>query len=61
MCLSPGLPQANRAEIFQGLTVDQGFFTSKDFLPKVALASKKGKSGPVRFRDLYVLALVQLE
>uniref|UniRef100_H3CJ20 Dihydropyrimidine dehydrogenase [NADP(+)] n=1 Tax=Tetraodon nigroviridis TaxID=99883 RepID=H3CJ20_TETNG len=37
-----GLPQANRAEIFQGLTVDQGFFTSKDFLPRVALASKKG-------------------
>ncbi|KAK5607084.1 hypothetical protein CRENBAI_008068 [Crenichthys baileyi] len=37
-----GLPQANRAEIFQGLTVDQGFFTSKDFLPMVASASKKG-------------------
>ncbi|XP_005797190.1 dihydropyrimidine dehydrogenase [NADP(+)] [Xiphophorus maculatus] len=37
-----GLPQANRAEIFQGLTVDQGFFTSKDFLPVVASASKKG-------------------
>ncbi|XP_063318049.1 dihydropyrimidine dehydrogenase [NADP(+)] isoform X2 [Pelmatolapia mariae] len=37
-----GLPQANRAEIFKGLTVDQGFFTSKDFLPMVASASKKG-------------------
>ncbi|MED6258715.1 hypothetical protein ATANTOWER_011334, partial [Ataeniobius toweri] len=37
-----GLPQANRAEIFQGLTVGQGFFTSKDFLPMVASASKKG-------------------
>uniref|UniRef100_A0A671UTR8 Dihydropyrimidine dehydrogenase [NADP(+)] n=1 Tax=Sparus aurata TaxID=8175 RepID=A0A671UTR8_SPAAU len=37
-----GLPQANRAKIFQGLTMDQGFFTSKDFLPMVALASKKG-------------------
>uniref|UniRef100_A0A8C5DB32 Dihydrothymine dehydrogenase n=1 Tax=Gouania willdenowi TaxID=441366 RepID=A0A8C5DB32_GOUWI len=37
-----GLPQANRAKIFQGLTTDQGFFTSKDFLPIVASASKKG-------------------
>ncbi|KAM4556436.1 dihydropyrimidine dehydrogenase [NADP(+)] [Fundulus diaphanus] len=37
-----GLPQANRAQIFQGLTMDQGFFTSKDFLPMVASASKKG-------------------
>lgn len=39
---TPGLPQANRAEIFKGLTIDQGFFTSKDFLPMVASASKKG-------------------
>lgn len=37
-----GLPQANRAKIFEGLTVDQGFFTSKDFLPLVASASKRG-------------------
>ncbi|XP_038127449.1 dihydropyrimidine dehydrogenase [NADP(+)] [Cyprinodon tularosa] len=37
-----GLPQANRAEIFQGLTLEQGFYTSKDFLPMVASASKKG-------------------
>ncbi|XP_077579863.1 dihydropyrimidine dehydrogenase [NADP(+)] isoform X2 [Stigmatopora nigra] len=37
-----GLPQANRAKIFQGLSMDQGFFTSKDFLPMVATASKKG-------------------
>ncbi|XP_042353544.1 dihydropyrimidine dehydrogenase [NADP(+)] [Plectropomus leopardus] len=37
-----GLPQANRAKIFQDLTMDQGFFTSKDFLPMVASASKKG-------------------
>ena len=42
VCVSTGLPQANRAKIFQGLTMDQGFFTSKDFLPMVALASKKG-------------------
>lgn len=37
-----GLPQANKAKIFQGLTVDQGFYTSKDFLPLVAKASKAG-------------------
>ncbi|XP_019724835.1 dihydropyrimidine dehydrogenase [NADP(+)] [Hippocampus comes] len=37
-----GLPQANRAKIFQGLSTDQGFFTSKDFLPMVATASKRG-------------------
>ncbi|RVE62031.1 hypothetical protein OJAV_G00173250 [Oryzias javanicus] len=37
-----GLPQANRAQIFHGLSGDQGFFTSKDFLPMVASASKKG-------------------
>lgn len=42
VCVTPGLPQANRAKIFQGLTMDQGFFTSKDFLPMVASASKKG-------------------
>ncbi|KAI7809865.1 dihydropyrimidine dehydrogenase [Triplophysa rosa] len=37
-----GLPQANRDKIFEGLTVEQGFFTSKDFLPLVAKASKTG-------------------
>lgn len=42
LCMSAGLPQANRAKIFEGLTMDQGFFTSKDFLPMVASASKKG-------------------
>ncbi|XP_076023805.1 dihydropyrimidine dehydrogenase [NADP(+)] isoform X1 [Genypterus blacodes] len=37
-----GLPQANRAKIFQDLSMEQGFFTSKDFLPMVAAASKPG-------------------
>uniref|UniRef100_A0A3P8X928 Dihydropyrimidine dehydrogenase [NADP(+)] n=1 Tax=Esox lucius TaxID=8010 RepID=A0A3P8X928_ESOLU len=37
-----GLPQANRHKIFDGLTIDQGFYTSKDFLPLVAKASKTG-------------------
>lgn len=40
--LCVGLPQANKAKIFDGLTMNQGFFTSKDFLPLVASASKKG-------------------
>ncbi|XP_043116753.1 dihydropyrimidine dehydrogenase [NADP(+)] [Puntigrus tetrazona] len=37
-----GLPQANRDKIFEGLTTEQGFYTSKDFLPLVAKASKIG-------------------
>uniref|UniRef100_A0A673G9B9 Dihydropyrimidine dehydrogenase [NADP(+)] n=1 Tax=Sinocyclocheilus rhinocerous TaxID=307959 RepID=A0A673G9B9_9TELE len=37
-----GLPQANRDKIFEGLTTEQGFYTSKDFLPLVAKTSKIG-------------------
>ncbi|KAM9129937.1 dihydropyrimidine dehydrogenase [NADP(+)] isoform 1-T1 [Pangshura tecta] len=37
-----GLPEPNKAGIFQGLRMDQGFYTSKDFLPLVAMASKPG-------------------
>ncbi|KAM9487870.1 dihydropyrimidine dehydrogenase [NADP(+)] isoform 2-T2 [Clarias gariepinus] len=37
-----GLPQANRHKIFEGLSMEQGFYTSKDFLPLVAKASKLG-------------------
>ncbi|XP_064520756.1 dihydropyrimidine dehydrogenase [NADP(+)] isoform X1 [Pseudopipra pipra] len=37
-----GLPEPNRDSIFQGLRMDQGFYTSKDFLPLVAMASKPG-------------------
>ncbi|XP_040422163.1 dihydropyrimidine dehydrogenase [NADP(+)] isoform X1 [Cygnus olor] len=37
-----GLPESNRDSIFQGLRMDQGFYTSKDFLPLVAMASKPG-------------------
>ncbi|XP_019632535.1 PREDICTED: dihydropyrimidine dehydrogenase [NADP(+)]-like [Branchiostoma belcheri] len=40
--LGIGLPQAKRAAIFQDLTVEQGFYTSKDYLPLVAAASKPG-------------------
>ncbi|KAM6066496.1 dihydropyrimidine dehydrogenase [NADP(+)] isoform 2-T2 [Chlamydotis macqueenii] len=37
-----GLPEPNRDSIFKGLRMDQGFYTSKDFLPLVAMASKPG-------------------
>ncbi|XP_010283918.1 PREDICTED: dihydropyrimidine dehydrogenase [NADP(+)]-like, partial [Phaethon lepturus] len=37
-----GLPEPNRDSIFQGLRMDHGFYTSKDFLPLVAMASKPG-------------------
>lgn len=40
--LGIGLPQAKIAPVFEGLTESQGFFTSKDFLPRVADGSKKG-------------------
>ncbi|XP_060248802.1 dihydropyrimidine dehydrogenase [NADP(+)] isoform X3 [Meriones unguiculatus] len=37
-----GLPEPKKDHIFQGLTQDQGFYTSKDFLPLVAKGSKTG-------------------
>lgn len=43
--LGIGLPQAKIAPVFQGLTESQGFFTSKDFLPRVADGSKRGMCG----------------
>lgn len=40
--LGIGLPQAKVAPVFEGLTESHGFFTSKDFLPRVANGSKRG-------------------
>lgn len=40
--LGIGLPQAKVIPVFEGLTEEQGFFTSKDFLPRVSEGSKKG-------------------
>ncbi|XP_062834049.1 dihydropyrimidine dehydrogenase [NADP(+)] isoform X3 [Anolis carolinensis] len=37
-----GLPEPKREPVFQGLGMDEGFYTSKDFLPMVAMASKPG-------------------
>ncbi len=39
-----GLPDPKLIPIFEGLTVEQGFCTSKEFLPLVSKTSKPGKS-----------------
>lgn len=40
--LGIGLPQAKVDKVFEGLTVANGFYTSKDFLPLVSGGSKPG-------------------
>lgn len=40
--LGIGLPQPTINKIFIGLTQNHGFYTSKDFLPQVAMGSKPG-------------------
>ncbi|XP_013417109.1 dihydropyrimidine dehydrogenase [NADP(+)] isoform X2 [Lingula anatina] len=40
--LGMGLPNPKKISIFDGLTENMGFFTSKDFLPRVSAASKPG-------------------
>lgn len=40
-----GLPNPNNSPMFNGLDESKGFYTSKDFLPKVAKASKPGMCG----------------
>ncbi|XP_074642394.1 dihydropyrimidine dehydrogenase [NADP(+)]-like isoform X2 [Tubulanus polymorphus] len=40
--LGIGMPDAKRIPIFKELTMEMGFYTSKDFLPLVAAASKPG-------------------
>ncbi|CAH0547960.1 unnamed protein product [Brassicogethes aeneus] len=40
-----GLPQPKLNPLFKNLTEEQGFYTSKSFLPKVSLVSKKSTSG----------------
>eukprot|EP01113_Clastostelium_recurvatum_P006868 TRINITY_DN1314_c0_g1_i2.p1 TRINITY_DN1314_c0_g1~~TRINITY_DN1314_c0_g1_i2.p1 ORF type:complete len:1053 (-),score=261.29 TRINITY_DN1314_c0_g1_i2:46-3162(-) len=37
-----GMPSPKIDKVFQGLGIEQGFYTSKDFLPKVSAASKPG-------------------
>lgn len=40
--LGIGLPNPNKDKIFEGLDESHGFYTSKNYLPLVATASKKG-------------------
>ncbi|KAI0213729.1 Dihydropyrimidine dehydrogenase [NADP(+)] [Lamellibrachia satsuma] len=40
--VSIGLPSAKKIPLFDGLTEEMGFYTSKTFLPKVTAASKPG-------------------
>ena len=40
-----GFPDPKAVPMFDGLTAENGFYTSKDFLPVVAAASKPGKGG----------------
>ncbi|VDM80920.1 unnamed protein product [Strongylus vulgaris] len=37
-----GMPEPKKVDVFDGLTQRHGFYTSKDFLPMVAAASKPG-------------------
>ena len=41
--LGIGLPEPKVVPIFDGLSVEQGFYTSKNFLPLIAQASKPGE------------------
>ncbi|KAG2393468.1 hypothetical protein C9374_006999 [Naegleria lovaniensis] len=43
--LGIGLPDPNKESIFDGLTPEQGFYTSKDLLPAVMDATKDGMCG----------------
>ncbi|KAN0034723.1 hypothetical protein ACTFIV_001255 [Dictyostelium citrinum] len=43
--LGIGMPEPKIDPVFNELTSDQGFFTSKEFLPKVSKASKAGMCG----------------
>eukprot|EP01062_Namystynia_karyoxenos_P077474 TRINITY_DN7809_c0_g1_i2.p1 TRINITY_DN7809_c0_g1~~TRINITY_DN7809_c0_g1_i2.p1 ORF type:complete len:1087 (+),score=384.23 TRINITY_DN7809_c0_g1_i2:99-3263(+) len=43
--LGVGLPEPNISSVFQGLSAEQGFYTSKSFLPAAAEASKPGLCG----------------
>ena len=44
MFVGIGMPNPKKIPLFEGLSEDMGFYTSKDFLPKVAAASKAGQN-----------------
>ncbi|RCN36329.1 hypothetical protein ANCCAN_17793 [Ancylostoma caninum] len=43
--LGIGMPDPKKVDVFDGLTQSHGFYTSKDFLPIIAAASKPGMCG----------------
>eukprot|EP01065_Artemidia_motanka_P041297 TRINITY_DN5330_c2_g2_i1.p1 TRINITY_DN5330_c2_g2~~TRINITY_DN5330_c2_g2_i1.p1 ORF type:complete len:1049 (+),score=337.60 TRINITY_DN5330_c2_g2_i1:92-3238(+) len=43
--IGTGLPEPNLSPVFQGLTADNGFYTSKSFLPATAEGTKPGLCG----------------
>ncbi|EFA82215.1 dihydropyrimidine dehydrogenase [Heterostelium album PN500] len=43
--LGIGMPEAKVDRVFEGLTVGEGFYTSKDYLPLVSKGSKPGMCG----------------
>ena len=43
MLIILGVPNPKVIELFENLTENIGFYTSKSFLPQVAAASKPGK------------------
>jgi dihydropyrimidine dehydrogenase (NADP+) len=49
-----GMPNPNRDAIFDGLDPSSGFYTSKDFLPLVAKASKPGKIINMIYQNNYL-------
>ena len=48
-----GLPDSKVAPIFEGLRVDNGFYTFKDFLPVVSMESKSGECWEGRLPGVY--------
>ena len=53
-----GLPDPKKIPIFQELTQDMGFYTSKDFLPMVAQSSKSGKINHLFFKPFAIINLL---
>ncbi|XP_032675944.1 dihydropyrimidine dehydrogenase [NADP(+)] [Odontomachus brunneus] len=50
--LGIGLPEPNSIPIFENLTPEMGFFTSKNFLPAVAKSSKPGMCACKSYQEL---------
>lgn len=49
-----GNPEPKIDPLFEGLTIENGFYTSKNYLPAVAAASKPGKLDMITFIKVFV-------